>query len=101
VLQPGSLDGGRKKADEIAKLLYLVPLEFTRANTMDAAIARVTIDQLLNTALGGVTKVAGTVAANNKLKVEKYDRATDHTISSITTRNLHLQVDFEGRFIDF
>ncbi len=101
VLQPGPLDGGLKKTDEIAKLSHLVPLEFTRPNTMDAAIARVTNDLQLNTAAGGIKKIAGTTPVANKMLVEKYGRTTGHTIGSITTRNLDLQVDFDGKLIDF
>jgi hypothetical protein len=101
VLQPAPLDGGRKKADAIAHLSYLMPLERRQPNTMDAAIAKVAAGIDLHYAVGAVKKVAGTTQPANRMKVEKYGRTTGHTTGRITTRNLDLQVDFDGQLIDF
>jgi hypothetical protein len=101
ILQPGTLDGGRYMIDEIAHLSHLVPLEFSRANTMDAAIAKVVAKLDINTVVGKSKRVTGIASPTYNQKVEKYGRTTGHTTGSITTRNLDLQVDFEGKLIDF
>lgn len=101
ILQPGPLDGGRKKSHEIARLSHLVPLDFDKPNAMDAAIARVNTDVLFTHAVGGAKKVTGIATPVNKMKVEKYGRTTGYTTGSISTRNLDLEVDFDGQLVDF
>lgn len=101
IFQPGPLDGG-KKTDEIARLEYLVNLERSKPNAMDAALARVVAGINLNYSVNNGTKrISGIKDPALKLKVEKYGRTTGHTTGSITTRNLDLQVDYEGQLIDF
>ena len=101
ILQPGKLDGGKRRKDIIAFLSHLVPLSRTGANTMDAAIALV--EEGLNPDFRIFQKdsVRGTVEPANKMKVEKWGRTTGHTTGSITTRNLDIQVDFDGEIIEF
>lgn len=101
ILQPGPLDGGRYMIDHIAKLTHFVPLEFSRTNNMDAAIAKVVDEIDISTAIGEYKNITGIAAPTYKQKVEKYGRTTGHTTGIITTRNLDLQVDFEGKLIDF
>ena len=101
VLQPGPIDGGNKKQDVIARLEYLVTLEHGKPNAMDAALAKVSAGLAINHAIGGKRKVTGTITPVHKQKVEKFGRTTGHTQGSITTRNLDLQVDYEGKLIDF
>ncbi len=101
ILQPGPLDGGRCMIDHIAHLTHFVPLEFSRVNNMDAAIAKVGDEIVISTAIGKYKNITGVTAPTYKQKVEKYGRTTGHTTGTITTRNLDLQVDFEGKLIDF
>lgn len=101
IFQPGPLDGG-KRADQIARLEYLVVLETGKPNAMDAALARVVPGMNINYALNnGKKRITAIKDPAIKLKVEKFGRTTGHTTGSITTRNLDLQVDYEGQLIDF
>ncbi|THU36105.1 hypothetical protein FAM09_22235 [Niastella caeni] len=101
ILQPGKLDGGKKARDVIAELSYLVELQFVKPNTMDAAIAEVVqeIDPVF--LINRKNKISGTTNPQNKMRVEKFGRTTGHTKGKISTRNLDLKVDFDGKEIDF
>jgi hypothetical protein len=101
VLQPGPLDGGMKRTDTIAQLEYLVPLDHNKPNMMDAALAKISTGLAINTAIGNKKNVTGITPIQHRLKVEKFGRTTGHTTGSITTRNLDLQVDYDGKLIDF
>jgi hypothetical protein len=101
ILQPGKLDGGKKSADIIAHLSYVVKLSATNPNEMDAATAEINKGLNLDFRINGKKSVKGTIEHANKMKVEKFGRTTGHTIGSITTRNLDLQVDYDGKLFDF
>lgn len=100
ILQPGILDGGRRTRDMIAQLSYLVELERSGLNRMDAAIAEIVPELKYNVNFGR-KKINGTAAPGNGMKVEKYGRTTGHTKGRITTRNLDIQVDFDGKTVEF
>lgn len=100
ILQPGNLDGG-KKSDKIAELSYLVELQFSRPNKMDASIAEITQDVEPIFPINKMKKISGTVNPKNKMKVEKFGRTTGHTKGKITTRNLDINVEFDGVEIEF
>ena len=40
ILQPGDIDGGKKQADQVAKLLKFIPLSSAKPNTLDCATAK-------------------------------------------------------------
>jgi hypothetical protein len=100
ILQPGLMDGGRKTKDMIAELSYLVELDRSGPNRMDAAIAAVLPDMKYDLSFGK-KKISGTADPVNGMKVEKLGRSTGHTKGRITTRNLDIQVDFDGKAVDF
>ncbi|MEO6488465.1 MAG: hypothetical protein ABIO04_00875 [Ferruginibacter sp.] len=101
VLQKGKLDGGRRMHDRIARLSYLIKLKSNSPNRMDAAIAEVDKGLKLNYSIGNKKKVSGVCTPRNKQKVEKYGRTTGHTKGMITTRNLDLEIDYDGRIMVF
>jgi|SRR6218665_866749 len=100
ILQPGLMDGGKKTKDIIAELSYLVELERSGLNRMDAAIAEVLPEMKYDFAFGK-KKINGVIDPVNGMKVEKLGRSTGHTRGRITTRNLDIQVDFDGKAVDF
>lgn len=53
IVQPGPYDGGQVPADQIGKLTTFVPIDFTKPNTVDCAIAEVqpTVATALNKAI--------------------------------------------------
>jgi hypothetical protein len=101
ILQPGSNDGGRRKRDMIATLSYLVEFKHSSPNLMDAALAQVVDGLSPEFLVMQKHKIVGTTIPENHMKVEKFGRTTGHTKGTITTRNLDLQVDFDGQLIDF
>jgi hypothetical protein len=101
ILQPGKLDGGRKSKDVIAFLHSLVSLSRSRPNEMDAAIALLENGLEPDFNINQKARVSGLLAPSGNLKVEKFGRTTGHTEGSITTRNLDLEVDYDGQLIEF
>ncbi len=101
ILQPGKMDGGRKAKDVIAMLSAFKVIEFNKPNTMDAAIAEIVDDLDPIFKINQTNKIKSGIAPKNKMKVEKFGRTTGHTKGRITTRNLDLKVDFDGRDIEF
>jgi hypothetical protein len=101
ILQPGRLDNGRTKNDAIARLTHLVPLQFTNSNSMDAAIAKVNDHVDIIKPIANKITVTGISMPTTRLKVEKYGRTSGYTTGTITTRNLDLEIDFDGRLIAF
>ncbi len=100
ILQPGLMDGGKRSRDVIAQLSYLVELDTSGQNRMDAAIAEV-MPGLMHEYAFGKKKIAGIVEPVNGMKVEKLGRSTGLTKGRVTTRNLDIQVDFGGKAVEF
>ncbi|MET0463117.1 MAG: hypothetical protein ABW007_08180 [Chitinophagaceae bacterium] len=100
ILQPGLMDGGKRTKDVIAQLSYLVELDRSGQNRMDAAIAEV-VPGIPYEYVFGKKKITGLADPANGMKVEKLGRSTGHTKGRITTRNLDIQVDFDGKAVEF
>ncbi len=100
ILQPGLMDGGKRTKDIIAELSYLVELDRAGANRMDAAIAEV-LPGVPHEYAFGKKNVTGMAEPFNGMKVEKLGRSTGHTKGRVTTRNLDIQVDFDGKAVEF
>ncbi|RYG23510.1 MAG: hypothetical protein EOO01_44210, partial [Chitinophagaceae bacterium] len=96
VLQPGKLDGGKRKKDVIAELTYLIELDRKNPNSMDAALAKLTLDTPPMYLINQQNKITGSVDPLNKMRVEKYGRTTGHTKGRITVRSMDLKVDYGG-----
>lgn len=101
ILQPGIMDGGKRTKDIIAELSYLVDIDRSAPNRMDAAIAEVLPELKPQYTVGLKNRISGTADVVNGMKVEKFGRSTGHTKGKVTTRNLDIQVDFDGKQIDF
>ncbi|MCG2616814.1 S1 family peptidase [Terrimonas sp. NA20] len=100
ILQPGLMDGGKRTKDVIAHLSYLVELDRSGQNRMDAAIAEI-MPGLSHEYGFGKKKITGVTEPVNGMKVEKLGRSTGLTKGRITTRNLDIQVDFGGKAVEF
>ncbi len=113
LLQPGVVDGGRDPDDVIGTLHDYEPIQFCRAllcphNKMDAAIARVSADDVgTATPEGGYGAPRTTVAdAALGMSVQKYGRTTGHTVGEVTGLNATIDVGytngkarFEGQIV--
>jgi hypothetical protein len=86
-LQPGTYDGGKVSADEVAKLTRFVRLRRTGANTVDAAFA--TLDDGIDadvTKLRGIGKLKGVRSGTvvDEIEVAKVGRTTGATHGRVT-----------------
>ncbi len=107
VLQPGPVDGGVNPADAIGTLVDYEPVEFSfgSSNTMDAAIALSTTENLGNStpAEGYGTPRSETVSPKIGLKVQKMGRTTGHTHGSIDAIMATVNVRYhqgQARFVN-
>lgn len=101
-LQPGPVDGGVDPADKIGTLHAFVPIDFSgNANTMDAAIALSSADDLGNSTLpdGYGTPSSQTVEASVDLPVKKYGRTTGMTHGQVSEINVTVDVCYEALWI--
>ncbi len=113
LLQPGVVDGGRDPSDVIGTLHDFEPIRFCQAllcpgNTLDAAIALTTTDDVGNaTPDGGYgTPRSATAEAELGMSVQKYGRTTGHTTGQISGLNATIDVGyrdgkarFEGQIV--
>lgn len=100
VWQPAPDDGGRRR-DRIAGLARLVDLEKEKENEMDAAIAKLDKDLVVDYRITGMHQINGTAAAAHRMKVEKWGRTTGHTRGIITATDVDLQVEYGSEIFDF
>jgi hypothetical protein len=114
-LQPGPFDGGAAPADQIGTLAAFKPIDFGGgANTIDAAIAVTTSDNIANatpadegyglpnSAIYGDANGDGEFDDKNALlglAVQKYGRTTKATHGTITGINATVTVCYEVLFI--
>ena len=101
LLQPGVVDGGRDPDDVIGTLHDFEPIAFCRAmlcpaNTMDAAIALTTEDDVgPATPDGGYGAPRSTTAeAELGMSVQKYGRTTGHTVGQVSGLNATIDVSY-------
>ncbi len=99
VIQPGTFDGGSSPADDIGTLSDFEPIDFDGGeNTIDAAIALSTVNNLDNTTPSdgyGAPKSA-TVAARIRQKVIKYGRTTGLTKGKVYAVNATVNVGYDS-----
>lgn len=101
ILQPGKLDGGKKKLDVIAMLSDFEPINIAGDNAMDAAIAEIIEELNPVYKVNQQHKIKGKVLPKNGMRVEKFGRTTGHTKGRVTTRNIDLKVEFGNRNVEF
>lgn len=107
VLQPGPLDGGVDPADAFATLSDFEPVKFSfgSSNTIDAAVALSSEDELGNATLddGYGTPRSETTSPKIGLGVKKYGRTTGFTQGSIDAIMATVNVRYRqgtARFVD-
>lgn len=101
LLQPGVVDGGRDPDDVIGTLHDFEPIEFCRAmlcpaNTLDAAIALTTADDVGHeTPEGGYgSPRSRTTEAELGMSVQKYGRTTGQTLGQVSGLNATIDVGY-------
>jgi hypothetical protein len=94
IVQPGPYDGGHIPADQIGKLTTFVPIDFTKPNTVDCAMAEVqpNVATALNKALGKLKLPA--VSAQLNMLVSKCGRTTQLTRGRITGTNATMRIGY-------
>src|SRR5262245_59324396 len=104
IFQPGLLDGGDLKKDQIARLTRFVPLAKAAPNAVDAAIAQV-VDKkwMVPTFLPKVGRLKnGTpVPPVEGMRVHKHGRTTGYTAGRIFDVNADVVVEYEMGLISF
>lgn len=91
IVQPGPLDGGASPRDDVAGLSQYVPLDFTGANFVDAAIAELDDLDIVTPDIAVIGYPAETIAdARVGQQVCKHGRTTQFTIGTV------VDVDFDG-----
>ena len=104
VLQPGAVDGGRAPDDEVARLRCPIPIRWSDANRVDAAIAElgVGIEHEPST-LRGAGSLDGVVDPGADVDlVEKLGRTTGRTRGQVTAIEVdNVVVAYEGGNVRF
>lgn len=94
IVQPGPFDGGKVPADQIAKLTTFIPIDFTKPNTVDCAIAEAQAKLVTppNKALGKLKLPV--VPAQLNMLVSKCGRTTQLTRGRITDTSATVRVGY-------
>lgn len=101
ILQPGPLDGGTKKQDKIARLYRYVPLKDNGLNLVDAAVAKPQRPSLVVPEILGVGLVQGKTLPKLGMLVKKSGRTTGLTRGTIQAIDVTVDVDYDGRILQF
>ncbi len=98
VLQPGPVDGGTETSHTIGGLTDFEAIDFSGqcVNTIDAAIAQTTLDQLTNeTPVSGYgVPWSSTSEAVSGMQVQKYGRTSGLTYGSVVAVNATVEVGY-------
>ena len=99
IYQPGILDGGSVKTDQVAALSAFVKLRST-ANTVDAAIAKAESAALVKKDVLFIGPPAGPGQATINMNVHKFGRTTSYTVGRVTSVETDVTVGYEtGNYI--
>ncbi len=99
VIQPGTFDGGSSPADDLGTLAAFVEIVFGGgANTVDAAVASTTMDDLGNATTSDCygTPNSTTTTASVNMRVEKCGRTTESTKGRISAINASVNVGYDA-----
>jgi hypothetical protein len=85
IISPGTTDGGKLPADQVARLAAFVPIDKSGPNLVDAAVAEVLPAQLarVRTEIAGVTTPIRVVAPSIGMQVTKTGRTTQATVATV------------------
>jgi hypothetical protein len=104
IFQPGLLDGGDVKKDQIARLTRFIPLAKAAPNTADAAIAQANDKKWVRgTFLPKVGRLASAspIAPVEGMRVHKHGRTTGYTTGRVFDVNADVVVEYEMGLISF
>ncbi len=97
IVQPGTIDGGRKPKDVIAKLLRFVAIKFRGRNFVDCAVAQLDAAMEFDaTTICGMPALSGDAVAEPGLAVSKVGRTTglrNGVITAIEVDNVVVSFD--------
>ena len=100
VLQPGTYDGGRLGRDEIGYLDKYVPIDYSRFNDMDVALATVETDY--DTKIPKIGFITGIASPQKDMRVKKAGRTTGVTESYVMDTNATVKVEgYDGKVAIF
>lgn len=102
ILQPGSLDGGKRKTDQVAALEDFVHLHPNRINVADAALALIDDATSFDPAVPTLGTIQGVVDAEDVENVAKVGRTTGLTQGRVTAIEVDdVVVDFAMGLVRF
>jgi hypothetical protein len=100
IFQPGLLDGGNPRNDQIAKLTRAIKLKAGSANRVDCAIAQLLSSSLVSREILFIGPPQGTEAAAEDMIVHKFGRTTSYTAGRVTSIDTDVTVQYDtGTFM--
>jgi len=105
IFQPGLLDQGDRRKDQLATLSEFVPLEIAGSNKVDCAIAKILEPKSIRPAFlpkVGPLKSPEPIDPVDKMGVEKVGRTTSYTTGKVfdTSADLRVQYDSGNLFFE-
>ncbi len=95
IFQPGLLDGGSVATDQVASLARFIALDPLKPNTVDCAIARVTQNNIVNSAVLHIGTPKGAAVAAIDMNVHKFGRTTGYTVGRVASIDTDVTVGYE------
>jgi len=95
ILQPGPYDGGRDPEDRVATLLRYVPIDPSKPNLVDAAVARPTSPEFVSPEVLDIGTLNAMEEAFEGMKVAKSGRTTCFSTAVVTDVNATVKVSYE------
>jgi len=95
IFQPGLLDGGNVATDQVAALARFIALDPSKPNTVDCAIARVTQNSIVNSAILHIGTPKGAAVAAIDMSVHKFGRTTSYTVGTVASIDTDVTVGYE------
>jgi hypothetical protein len=100
IYQPGLLDGGTTASDKIGELTKFIPFKTTTANTVDAAIAKISAANVVNRDVLHIGTPGPVAKAAMDMLVHKFGRTTSYTVGRITSIDTDVTVGYDsGNFV--
>lgn len=94
IFQPGLLDGGKPKTDEIARLSKFIPLRTQGSNDVDAALAELTAPANATRDVLFIGPPAGMGQAAMDQIVHKFGRTTSYTVGRVVSVDTDISVAY-------
>lgn len=95
IYQPGLLDGGNSRTDQIASLTRFVPLQTGSNNQVDCAIAAALKPSLVSREVLYIGPPQGVGQAALDMIVHKFGRTTSYTVGRVSSIDTDVTVQYE------